>query len=97
MRRRILVGLVASLCVVVMASRGEGPPESNGSTDGRVHTCGYRTSDGVTEHLAAYQARCGTYADPGGLYCWYEINAEMPDGREKICGTLTQEQQAKEN
>lgn len=30
----------------------------NGSTDGRYHTCGYETEDGVTEHLDAYGERC---------------------------------------
>lgn len=36
----------------------------NPSTDGRYHTCGYITEDGVTEHLDAYVERCGdtTYA-----------------------------------
>lgn len=38
--------------------------EPNGSSDGRYHTCGYVTEDGVTEYLDAYVARCGdtTYA-----------------------------------
>lgn len=31
----------------------------NGSTDGRFHTCGYVTEDGVTEHLDDYKRRCG--------------------------------------
>lgn len=61
MTRRILVGLFASLCVIAMAMRGDGPPESNGSTDGRYHSCGYVTDAGVTEHLAEYQARCGSF------------------------------------
>jgi hypothetical protein len=30
----------------------------NGSTDGRYHTCGYVTEDGVTDHLAEYAKRC---------------------------------------
>ncbi len=30
------------------------------STDGRFHRCGLVTEDGVTEHLDAYAARCGT-------------------------------------
>lgn len=30
----------------------------NPSTDGRYHTCGYITEDGVTEHLDAYAERC---------------------------------------
>lgn len=32
--------------------------QPNGSTDGRVHTCGFVTEDGVTNHLDAYQRRC---------------------------------------
>lgn len=37
-----------------------GPTEEvlNPSTDGRYHTCGYVTEDGVTEHLDAYHQRC---------------------------------------
>lgn len=31
----------------------------NGSHDGRYHTCGYVTEDGVTENLEAYWQRCG--------------------------------------
>lgn len=31
----------------------------NGSTDGRYHTCGYVTADGVTNHLSEYSERCG--------------------------------------
>lgn len=31
----------------------------NGSHDGRYHTCGYITEDGVTENLEAYWERCG--------------------------------------
>lgn len=35
------------------------PATHNGSTDGRYHTCGYVTEDGVTDHLRDYWARCG--------------------------------------
>jgi hypothetical protein len=59
--RRILVGVIVSLCVVAVAMRGEGRPQSNGSTDGRYHTCGFVTDSGVTEHLPEYHARCGTF------------------------------------
>jgi hypothetical protein len=31
----------------------------NGSHDGRFHTCGYVTEDGVTDHLADFKRRCG--------------------------------------
>ena len=30
----------------------------NASTDGREHTCGYITEDGVTSHLDDYADRC---------------------------------------
>jgi hypothetical protein len=33
-------------------------PGPNGSTDGRYHTCGYVTEDGVTDHLMEYHIRC---------------------------------------
>lgn len=33
--------------------------ELNGSSDGRYHTCGYVTEDGVTEYLDEYIERCG--------------------------------------
>lgn len=29
------------------------------SSDGRRHTCGFITSEGVTEYLDAYEQRCG--------------------------------------
>lgn len=31
----------------------------NTSTDGRYHSCGVVTEQGVTEHLDAYSERCG--------------------------------------
>lgn len=37
----------------------------NGSSDGRYHTCGYITEDGVTEYLDTYEARCGEGQDGG--------------------------------
>lgn len=33
------------------------------SSDGRYHTCGVITEDGVTEHLDEYAARCGDQTD----------------------------------
>ena len=57
---RYLIGLVASVIVVVIAvvaPTSESSP--NGSSDGRYHTCGYVTEDGVTEYLDVYAERCG--------------------------------------
>lgn len=71
-RRLVLVVVVAFVAVIGLGIRegaitDEAPPanspdlldEPNGTSDGRYHTCGYVTEDGVTEHLDAYQARCG--------------------------------------
>lgn len=60
----VAVVCVACLAVIVNARLDadrvfNGPTAPNGSTDGRYHTCGYVTEDGVTEQLAAYSARCG--------------------------------------
>jgi hypothetical protein len=57
---------VKALLAVVLALTWFGwhvPP--NGSHDGRLHTCGYVTDDGVTDHLAAYWTRCGYQPDRG--------------------------------
>jgi hypothetical protein len=54
-----LIVVLAWLMVVVVAWSGSTPSKPNGSSDGRVHTCGYVTDDGVTENLAAYWQRCG--------------------------------------
>ena len=73
MRRRILAGAAASAAVLVGAAAcdPEPPPTQspdilenvqdipNGSSDGRYHTCGYVTEDGVTEYLDVYLERCG--------------------------------------
>lgn len=73
-RRRLAVVIIVGLLVLigVAISNGtitnEAPPTNspdilddvpNGSSDGRYHTCGYVTEDGVTEYLDAYLARCG--------------------------------------
>jgi hypothetical protein len=64
--RRIVVGVALSVIVTYFgACRYTPPAESNGSHDGRFHTCGYVTEDGVTDHLAAYKARCGDQLDQG--------------------------------
>lgn len=57
---RILLGVLASLLVVVLAVTGHGgvAHDETGS-DGRTHPCGVVTADGVTEHLGAYADRCG--------------------------------------
>jgi hypothetical protein len=47
--------LVAAAATVMVWQR----PHPNGSSDGRYHTCGYVTEDGVTEYLDTYLARCG--------------------------------------
>lgn len=62
MKRRILAGVVASVAVIAIGYRSDNGtrPTSNGSTDGKLHTCGYVTEDGVTENLDAYHARCGS-------------------------------------
>lgn len=54
---------IISLIAAISCS-GDGPVITNGTTDGRFHTCGYVTADGVTEYLDAYMARCDdpTYA-----------------------------------
>jgi hypothetical protein len=54
--RALLAATFILFAIVGMA----GPQQRlNGSSDGRYHTCGYVTEDGVTEHLAAYASRCG--------------------------------------
>jgi hypothetical protein len=68
LRRRILIGaalialaLAIALFFSFLGHRDQGIERHsapNGSTDGRYHTCGYITEDGVTDHLAAYKARC---------------------------------------
>lgn len=47
---------LAAILVAVLASCA---PLVNTSSDGRVHSCGVITEQGVTEHLDAYKARCG--------------------------------------
>lgn len=70
---RMALVAVFALCLLLAATWQPGadtPPTSdplveqpaaplNPSTDGRYHTCGLVTEDGVTEHLAAYAERCG--------------------------------------
>lgn len=54
------VGVNVGLTFVVARSAGKTFHAAlNGSSDGRFHTCGYVTEDGVTEYLAAYRERCG--------------------------------------
>lgn len=50
-----------AFAIVLAGSLGDQPSASapNGSTDGRHHSCGYVTEQGVTEHLGDYWARCG--------------------------------------
>lgn len=54
----LLVGLLAFMTVCFFVGQAKTAPEPNGSSDGRYHTCGYVTEDGVTEHLSAYAERC---------------------------------------
>lgn len=58
MKRRVIAGLVASV-LVLLGTNALSPDAPNGSSDGRYHTCGYVTEDGVTEYLDTYIARCG--------------------------------------
>lgn len=65
-RHNILVGLALTALVVAIAlffsflgHRDNSHPALNGSTDGRYHTCGYVTADGVTDHLDVFRLRCG--------------------------------------
>lgn len=56
----LIVCLVCLGAIYMRLDATKPPPPSNGSSDGRYHTCGYVTEDGVTEYLAAYKARCGS-------------------------------------
>ena len=51
--------LAAAGSAVVVYSQSPLQPLLDGSYDGRYHTCGLVTADGVTDHLAEYHARCG--------------------------------------
>lgn len=54
----VLAGVVLTVIALMWACV---PPHSNrpnGSSDGKFHTCGYVTEDGVTENLDAYHERC---------------------------------------
>lgn len=73
-RRRLVLLLIVALVLLIAAAIHDGvitdeaPPTYspdllapiNTSSDGRYHTCGIVTEHGVTEHLDAYKARCGT-------------------------------------
>lgn len=64
--RRTAVGVTLS-ALALLTFTGHEPTDNgranatpvNTSTDGRVHTCGLVTEDGVTDHLADYAQRCG--------------------------------------
>lgn len=64
--RRVLLGLGLSAAVIRYGGTGgtETSPDPLTTTDGRYHACHVPSEHGVTEHLAAYLARCGdpTYA-----------------------------------
>jgi hypothetical protein len=52
--------LVLALCVaglIALWALRIQPPDT--SSDGRRHSCGVVTEEGVTEHLAEYLERCG--------------------------------------
>lgn len=54
----IFMGLIAMLWAAFMVGQSKTEPTLDGSSDGRTHSCGYVTEEGVTEHLAAYKQRC---------------------------------------
>lgn len=54
----ILVLLAINVWAVWAVVRAVNEP--NPSHDGRYHTCGLVTEDGVTDHLAEYRERCMT-------------------------------------
>jgi hypothetical protein len=66
--RRVLLLVVLVVLALSVAGLGRGWDQArpNGSSDGRYHTCGLVTDDGVTEHLDAYHRRCGEQPDEGG-------------------------------
>lgn len=64
--RRTIAGVLLS-CIALLAFTGHEPTDNgrratpvvaDASTDGRTHTCGLVTDQGVTEHLDEYAARC---------------------------------------
>ena len=61
---RRLIAAIISTAIILLAwnnapDRVEVPDLPNPSTDGRYHTCGLITEEGVTEYLDIYTARCG--------------------------------------
>lgn len=57
--RRLAAAAAAACAAALAALAAMGPePALDGSSDGRRHTCGYVTEDGVTEHVDAYLERC---------------------------------------
>ncbi len=56
----LFVGLFLMLGLAFVVGQSKVDDRPNGSTDGRFHTCDLITEQGVTEHLDAYAARCGT-------------------------------------
>jgi hypothetical protein len=58
-----LVLLLMAMAVARFGRRWEVRDERGAGSDGRYHTCGLVTDDGVTEHLQAYWGRCGKPVD----------------------------------
>ena len=60
---RILAAIAATLIILISwfnaPDRRTDPETPNPSTDGRYHTCGLITEDGVTENIDIYIDRCG--------------------------------------
>lgn len=57
--RTFLVVAIVLLVWAIAYARGVESSQLNTSSDGRYHTCGLVTEDGVTEYLDAYVERCG--------------------------------------
>ena len=55
MTRRLLTAAIAAGAIALAAV----PPAAPSISDGRYYPCGIITEHGVTEHLDAYQERCG--------------------------------------
>jgi hypothetical protein len=56
---RICAGLLATTVLLGLNARmDQAQHQLDASTDGRFHSCGLVTEQGVTEHLAVYELRC---------------------------------------